>query len=1009
MRKVGMWMGCSVAAALLVGGVRAEERFDQLARDFAQPPDTARPWVYWWWLNGCVTKDGIARDLDQMKSQGISGALVFHAGEGETPWRTEFMSEAWRELFKFAVREAARRGIVIGLNLCAGWNAGGPWVKPEEAVQTLGFKLAEARGGKTLILTIPAPKPKASADVASQLRRDAGVTTRVPAPENGGYYRDIAVLAWQMTRDEKAKTTVCRQDTLVDLTDRLQGDQVTWDAPAGDWVVVRFGHYVGRRAHTKCTGGGVYLEIDPLRADVMDRHFAATAGVLIEDVKEHVGKTFQYVHIDSGEIGQPDWTPAFREEFRKRRGYDPLPYLAARAGLVVDSAEITERFNEDYERTLGDLMVDCYYGRLNELARRQGLGTHSEAAGFQKPCVDALASLGVNDICMSEFWARRSETGDNYIHQLTEAMLRTHDGIKTAAAAAHTSGRRIVQAEAFTVMRGKTNCPNWDKDPFALKDIGDRAFCAGLNRNMLCFWVSQPDEHAKPGYEWPRVGNEFDRHVTWWPLGGAWLTYLARCQSLLQAGTFVADACYFPGEYVPNYVPARWGMDPELPRGFDCDMVNAEILKGSARVENRNRLALPSGMTYRYLALNQGGRWQYDPFFVKLLGIRPPQGARGRDAAAETAPRPLAVSPATLAKIKELVEAGMTLIGPPPARAIGLTDYPASDQGVARLTKAIWGAQPSAAGVRKVGQGRVIWGKPLAEVFQADGLTPDLEIKEDEATAGLPASTLSGIPNPGGSFDWIHRRLGEADAYFIANLRNARAGGEFTFRIGGRQPELWDAVTGETRDLPESAATEDGRTRVGLRFEPRQSFFVVFRSPAANAARRGGRNFQDLKPLAEIGGPWEVSFDPKWDGPERVTFETLVDWTKRPETGIKYYSGKATYRKTFDLPQSPIPNPQSAIFLDLGTVRNIAAVRLNGKNLGIVWTAPWHVEITKAVKPTGNALEIDVVNLWPNRLIGDAGQPQEKRRTVTNVTGFLPDTPLLPSGLLGPVTVRVAR
>ena len=273
MKKVGMWMGCSVVATLLVGGAMAEERFDKIARDFAQPPDAARPWVYWWWLNGCVTKDGIARDLDHMKSKGIGGALVFHAGEGETPWRTEFMSEAWRDLFKFAVTEADRRGIVIGLNLCAGWNAGGPWVKPEEAAQTLGFKLAEARGGKTMTLTIPAPKPERSAAVAS-----------VPTAENGGYYRDIAVLAWRITRDVKVKATVCRKDTFVDLTDRLQGDRLTWDAPAGDWVVVRFGHYVGRRAQTKCTGGGVYLEIDPLRSDVMDRHFAATAGILIKDV-----------------------------------------------------------------------------------------------------------------------------------------------------------------------------------------------------------------------------------------------------------------------------------------------------------------------------------------------------------------------------------------------------------------------------------------------------------------------------------------------------------------------------------------------------------------------------------------------------------------------------------------------------------------------------------------------------------------------------------------------------
>lgn len=994
MNQVGMWMVCSAVAVLLAGGAMADERFNAIERDFAQPPDAAKPWVYWWWLNGCVTKNGIARDLDHMKNKGIGGALVFHAGKGETPWRTEFMSKAWRDLFKFAVEEAARRKIVIGLNLCAGWNAGGPWVAPEEAARTLRFNSVETHGGKTTPLSIPAPKPKRHAAVAG-----------APTANNGDSYRDIAVLAWRVTRDSNGKTTVCRKDTFVDLTDRMRGDRLTWDVPAGDWVVVRFGHDVGRRAQTKYTGDGAYLEIDPLRADAMDRHFEATAGVLIKDVKEHVGTTFQYVHIDSGEIGKPDWTPAFREAFRQRRGYDPLPYLAARAHLVVDSAETTERFNEDYERTLGDLMVTCYYGRLNELAQRHGLGTHSQAAGFQKPCVDALASLGINDIPMSEFWARRSEAGDDYIHQLAEGLLRTHDGIKTAAAAAHTYGRNIVQAEAFTVMREKEPYPNWDKDPFALKDIGDRAFCAGLNRNMLCFWVSQPDENAKPGYEWPSVGSEFDRHVTWWPLGGDWLTYLTRCQSLLQAGTFVADVCYFAGEYVPNYVPARWAMNPKLPQGFDCDTVNAEILRKGARVDDRNRLTLAGGMTYRYLVLNQGGPWQYDRFIEEFRKIRQPQTSARADAATEPVSKSLAVSPVTLARIEQLVRDGMTLIGAPPVRAIGLTDYPASDRQVARLTKAIWGDKPAATGQRKVGKGRVIWGKPLSEIFRNDGLPPDLEIEEDETTARLPASTLSGIPNAGGSFDWIHRRLGETDAYFIANLRNARAGAVFTFRIGGRQPELWDAVTGRTRCLSESATTADGRTRVALRFEPRQSFFVVFRTPARIASHPVGKDFPDLKPLAQITGPWEVSFNPEWGGPERATFETLVDWTKRPESGIRYYSGKATYRKVFDLPDAAIPSPQSAVFLDLGTVKNIAAVRLNGTNCGTVWTAPWRVEISNAVRPTGNALEIEVINLWPNRLIGDAGLPADKRRTMTNVTGFHADTPLLPSGLLGPVRV----
>jgi len=315
------------------------------------------------------------------------------------------------------------------------------------------------------------------------------VTVRLPISDSAHqeFYQDIAVLAWRCAELDTAAQGVCRSDTMLDLTNMLKGDQLTWDAPEGRWTVVRFGHYVHPRAHTKCTGGKRCFEIDPLRRDAMDRHFAATVGLLVEDVQEHVGKTFRYVHIDSGEIGKPDWTPAFQEEFQKRRGYDCWPYLAARAGRVVDTREITDRFYEDYERTLGDLMVENYYRRLAELARRHGLGTHCEAAGYQKPCVDALRALGVNDICMSEFWVRRSTPDDFYIHQLSPQQLHNHDGIKTAAAAAHTYGRAIVMAEAYTVMNRAPGFPNYSKDTLqASKYTGDRAFCVRAESDTCC-------------------------------------------------------------------------------------------------------------------------------------------------------------------------------------------------------------------------------------------------------------------------------------------------------------------------------------------------------------------------------------------------------------------------------------------------------------------------------------------------------------------------------------------
>jgi hypothetical protein len=344
------------------------------------------------------------------------------------------------------------------------------------------------------------------------------------------------------------------------------------------------------------------------------------------------------------------------------------------------------------------------------------------------------------------------------------------------------------------------------------------------------------------------------------------------------------------------------------------------------------------------------------------------------------------VSPVVLQKIKELATSGVTVIGPRPTGAPGLTSHP--DEQVKKLAESLWPAESAGSGLREIGSGRLIWGRSLDEIVQADGLSPDIEFRD---------------VSPAAKLDWIHRRDGDCEIYFVSNQSRVATTAETVFRASGKQPELWNAVTGRIRDLPDWRV-DGGRTAVPLEFAPRESYFVVFRKEAVGGSLKDAENFPELKSVAEIAGPWKVSFDPKWGGPESAVFETLEDWTKRPKEGIRHYSGTATYRKTFDLPETS-RGGNTRIYLDLGRVQNLAAVRLNSKNLGVVWTAPWRVEITDAAKPTGNRLEIDVVNLWPNRLIGDAALPPERRYTKTNVTTYKKNSPLLQSGLLGPVTV----
>jgi len=1078
-----------ILAGLLAGGAAwaadGKESFqDDLARAFVTPPKDAQAWCYWWWLNGAASKEGITRDFTEMKRQGISGALLFDAGEAgpDAPRGPLFMSPAWREMYKHAVREADRLGITLTVNLCSGWNCGGPWVTPEHAAKKIVGASTTLKGPGKVSMKLPqpttvqgyyrdivvlacpppagespaggSPEPKVTASSSYQkyspaLATDGKDDTRWisngdkpgmgPTPEKPEYLQFDYDKAWpvaglylkpysdcgpkeieiQCSQDGKTyraiqRTTlgpgketviafgeiqsahfrvvflsshphqgqenwnvqvaeiailssaelktplqnrkgqnrkeIWQREGVVDLTKFVSDDGVlTWDVPAGAWRVMRIG-YTLHGSKTQCVGSGpVGLEIDTMNAAAMDAHFAETGAKLIADAGPLAGKSLQYFHIDSWELGQPTWTPAMREEFRRRQGYDLLTYLPALLGGTVDGAETTQRFLADYRRTVAELTAKNYYGRLRELTLKGGLrGTHPESGGpFFKHWIDGLQCEGINDIPMGEFWRRQTEPDGD----ISRWPPRKNPSVKQAACAAHIYGKPICQAEAFTYI----HAGDWTATPWNMKDIGDEAFCTGLTRYVLCFWVHQPKLNDIPGYQWVNIGTHFDTNITWWNMSRAWLTYVARCQYMLRQGLFVADFAYFRGEDIPGFIAPRDQQEPLRPAGFDYDAMNAEVLLKRAAAKD-GRLVLPDGMSYRYLVLPHRANWT--------------------------------VSPDVLGKIKELADGGVTIVGPRPTQAPGLTDYPECDKQVRKLADALWGPETPATGKSKTGSGRVIWGMALDEIVKADGLAPDVEFRDASAKA---------------KFDWIHRRGGDGEIYFLSNQTAVPASAVAVFRVSGKQPELWDAVTGQVRDLPDWRE-QDGRTVVPLTFAPRQSWFVLFRRNAANSSPKVAENFRKIKREEQVTGPWEVSFDPKWGGPGLVIFEKLEDWTKRPELGIRYYSGTASYRSTFELSETMRSSP-GRIYLDLGLVKDLAAVRVNGKDLGVVWTAPWQVEITDAVKPTGNRLEIDVVNLWPNRLIGDAALPESQRVARTHVV-FRPNEPLLPSGLLGPVTIQ---
>jgi hypothetical protein len=419
---------------------------------------------------------------------------------------------------------------------------------------------------------------------------------------------------------------------------------------------------------------------------------------------------------------------------------------------------------------------------------------------------------------------------------------------------------------------------------------------------------------------------------------------------------------------------------------------------------NDGNLTLPDGMTYRVLVL----------------------------------PERETMTPALMHKVKDLIAAGATVIGPRPRKSPGLSGFPVCDDEIQKLADEVWG---DCDGVNimehRYGKGRIVWKRGPAieeETVETNNGKQLRGLQYGEFAVAANVLTGMGVPP---DFDsdpllrFTHRRDGKTEIYFLANPEERAFSARCTFRADGRQPELWDPVQGETRYLTDYRSA-DGRTTLDLSFEPHQSFFIIFRNPAGKTT--GGRTFRRLETVAEIKGEWKVSFDKKWGGPGEVLFSRLEDWTQRPEEGIRYYSGAARYRSTFDLPNTlarsarDFRNSLSRVWLDLGTVKNLASVRLNGRELGVVWCAPWRVDISGAVKQKENLLEITVANLWPNRLIGDERQPPDAEygknggllRVPGWVTGnearpstgryafstwkhFTGDSPLLPSGLLGPV------
>ncbi|WP_430427131.1 glycosyl hydrolase [Maribacter litoralis] len=1128
-----------------------------LEEGFKNPPNEAKARTWWHWVSGNVSKSGITKDLEAMKQVGIQEAQLFNVKLEFPEGSVEYLSEEWLDLFHFAAQEAKRLGLELAFHNSAGWSSsGGPWVTPENAMQTVVFNEVNVQGNQTYKNQLPQPETKL------------------------GYYRDIAVLAFPKPKanlkidgldyknlsgrirnhllpDVKAvsEEAIINKIEIVDLTSKLSPDgMLEWNVPQGDWIILRMGHTpIGTKNHP-APESGHGLEVDKMSKKAVDAYWEGGIQPIVNKLGDLIGETVTNCLIDSYEVGTTNWTTGFDKDFEALRGYDLTSYLPTLAGYYVDGGEISERFLWDFRRTIGDLMAENYYAHFGELCHKNNLKFSVEP--YWGP-FDNMQVGATGDIVMCEFWS---------------GGYPFFDSPKFVSSIAHLNGSSIIGAESFTGIGG------WDEHPAQLKSIGDRAWAEGITRFIFHSYVHQPWDVA-PGLELSLYGTDFNRLNTWWEQGKGFMDYIARSQFMLQQGKNVADVLVFTGESSPNTA----FLLPEIKAmGYDYDLIGANKLSD---------LSVKDGKMYTS---------HTGPYSVLVLTDTD------------------WVKPQTLIKVKELVASGVKVIGAKPSKSPSLENYPECDNEVQSLSENLWSEglvkeqsileflksmeTPTDFKIEKgdatditfihrqtedtdiyfianakkesrdiVGKFRVSGKQP--ELWNAEtGAIKDLAVFKENTDGttsvplhlGMEEAVFIVFKKPANSNHLVDVKmeLEKPNSEPLSNLeiikaeygtflqegllditdlvKNEIKGNQLDFMMsrkfcdcdpamgyvkefrmeyqigdktefktvlekeqvqidgGNKELKVIRAVFGkfkpETKSVPKFYpyldVTESIKSKVasGILDIPvtnalvdheviegnNKTLKIIFSTDGEErtaiipegqilklskdktkpvlvyvdetikwvtpysgkityTTASGETKSTEVKSVTnpfELSGAWEVSFPPNLGAPEKVKFDELVSWTDVEDNRIQHFSGTASYKKAFELPEGYLSSDRS-LELDLGGVAVIAEVIINGKNAGVLWKAPFRINISDFVKEGTNQLEVKVTNLWPNRLIGDEKLPldierkgaqikalpvlltNDTKRTSGRITfpswkHYDKNSDLLTSGLLGPVTINAS-
>ena len=1017
----------------------ANTMFAEVENNFCNISDNQQLAVYWYWIAGNMSKEGVIKDLQAMKKVGINRVQIGIIGEGQgaLAGKVKFYTDEWWNILHQALKTAGDLNIEVGLFNCPGWSqSGGPWVKasqamryldcrrdtvigPRKFVKQLVFKSNEAQLVK--VLAFPLIEQKSCFSYTEDLTKDkeiflhgsqktsvkslvlqpvsracsakgklyvkningwklvqefnldrsnvelnVGFAPFAPLalslPETDGQefklemsepnvlsnilLSDVPVVEkyaektfakmWQtphpmwdayMWREQPnyESQKIIQSNQVLDITDKVnaQGELVC-TVPKGKWVILNTAMIPTGTTNTPAPKEATGYETDKMSKEHIRAHFDNYLGKILERIPAQDRKTFRIVVEDSYETGGQNWTDNMIPDFKAAYHYDPVPYIPVFSGIVVGSEEESDRFLWDVRRLIADEVSYNYVGGLRQVSHEHGLTTWLENYGHWGYPGEFLQYGSQSDEIAGEFWSF-GDLGD--IEN------------RCASSCGHIYGKKKVWAESFTC-----GGPDFTQYPGQMKQRGDRFFTEGINSTLLHLYIQQPDDKMPGINAW--FGNEFNRNNTWFSQMDVFTKYLKRCNYMLQQGTYIADVAYFLGEDAPKMTGVR---DPEIPKGYSYDYVNAEVLK-TATVVN-GKLRLKSGVEYSVLVL----------------------------------PKIVTMRPELLKKLKELVSDGLVMLGPDPTHSPSLQNYPEADKEVKTLAEEMWQtASKTSAQCVKFGKGRIYANATLEQVFNDLAVVPDC--KSDNAETPIL---------------FIHNKLLDGDYYFVSNQSDQTIKFNASFRITGKQPELWNPLEANVRVLPQFTFG-DKITAVPMELEPFESAFVVFRK-SASMGLATAQNYPVKQILTTVDKPWTVMFEQDKGGPVKpVKFVTLTDWAKNDDVHIKYFSGSAVYSNSFKLGKLP----KSQIYMDLGKVMVLAKVKINGHEVGGVWTAPYRLNITKYAKKGHNTVEVTVVNCWRNRIIGEKNLPEDERFTSQCVTYLNKDSELQSSGLLGPVEIN---